>query len=97
MGGTKRDIHGVQWLLHLCGSGNTSGCHGYVESNRELAYRFGYLLRHHQRPETSPVLIRGGALVILTEDGGYEPWGAQGWRMEPATKDTPGAKPEPSS
>lgn len=94
MGGTKRNIHTIEWLLHLCGSG-TTGCHGYIESHREEAYRSGWLLRQHQRPPTSPVWIHGPALVILTEDGRYKPWGAQGWQ-EQATKDTPGGEPEPS-
>lgn len=96
MGGTTRNIHTVEWLLHICGSG-TTGCHGWIETHRERSYHHGWLMRRHQRPETSPVWIYGGALVILTPDGNYEPWGARGWRMEQATKDTPGAKPEPLS
>ncbi len=93
MGGTKRDIHTVEWLLHLCGSG-TTGCHGMIEHDRNRAYINGWLLRQHQRPETTSVKIYG-AIVYLTPDGHYVPFGAKGWRMEPATKDTPGAAPEP--
>ena len=95
MGGTKRDIETVAWLLHLCGSG-TTGCHGMIERDRERAYLNGWLLRKHQRPETSHVTIYG-AIVYLTDDGHYEPFGAKGWRMEPVTPGTSGASPDPSS
>lgn len=94
MGGTRRAIHTVEWLLHLCGWGNSTGCHGAVESSRHVAYTNGWLLRQHQTPPTSPVWVYGRTWVILKPDGTYEPWGAQpGWQMERATPDTPGAQP----
>jgi len=44
MGGTRNElIHAPANLILLCGSG-TSGCHGWVESNRDEARKFGYLL-----------------------------------------------------
>jgi 5-methylcytosine-specific restriction protein A len=44
-------------LLTLCGSG-TTGCHGWVESNRREAEIEGYIVRHGARsPGTVPVRI----------------------------------------
>lgn len=93
MGGTTRNIHTVEWLLYVCGSG-TTGCHGHIEANRTEAYTKGWLLRSHSRPETSPVWLYGHTFVILTPDGGYEPWGAT-WRTDSVTPDTGGVLPEP--
>jgi 5-methylcytosine-specific restriction endonuclease McrA len=55
-------------LLHVCGWGNTSGCHGaaHTDSNR---YANGWAVRTGYDPGLMPVLYRG-ALMILTEDGG---------------------------
>ena len=95
MGGTTRNIHTAEWLLHLCGSG-TTGCHGMIERDRERAYSNGWLLRQHEDAASTHVRIFG-AIVYLTPDGHYEPFGAKGWRMEPATPVTSGASPDPSS
>lgn len=44
-------------LLTLCGSG-TTGCHGWVESNRREAEIEGYIVRHGARvPGTVPVRV----------------------------------------
>ena len=42
-------------LLHLCGSG-TTGCHGYIESNRTVARANGWLLEFGQDPRIVPVI-----------------------------------------
>lgn len=94
MGGTTRNIHTPAWILHVCGSG-TTGCHGYIEGNRTLAYRNGWLLRANQIPATTPAWIRGTGFVILNDDGRYEPWGSA-WE-KPDTKAMPGAPSEGSS
>lgn len=47
MGGTRWEgIHSPALLVLLCGDG-TSGCHGWVESNRAAALRLGWLLSRH--------------------------------------------------
>lgn len=42
-------------LLHLCGSG-TTGCHGYIEHNRDVSYTNGWLVRQQQAPGQVPVI-----------------------------------------
>jgi hypothetical protein len=46
-------------LVLLCGSG-TTGCHGEVESQRNVAYLAGLLLRTGQDPASEPVKLRDG-------------------------------------
>jgi len=58
-------------LAILCGSGVT-GCHGEVESHRTQGYADGWLLHAGQDPAQVPVRLRGGPLMMLTVDGGYE-------------------------
>jgi hypothetical protein len=54
MGGSKVPwIHDPENLLALCGSG-TTGCHGKVESYRERAYEFGWLVRYSMTPKDAP-------------------------------------------
>lgn len=72
MGGTLRNIHTPDWLLHLCGSG-TEGCHGYIETHPEISYEKGWKMRQYQLPSTSPVQTFYG-IVILHRDGSAEPW-----------------------
>lgn len=68
MGGTKRpESNSPANLLTLCGSGVT-GCHGFVESNRELAYDWGYLVHRIDNPADVPVLTRNG--WVLFDDAG---------------------------
>lgn len=44
MGGSKKaELHQPANLIVLCGSG-VSGCHGWVESNRDKAREHGYLI-----------------------------------------------------
>jgi hypothetical protein len=76
MGGTKRDVHGLDNLLLLCGSG-TTGCHGYVESHRAWARDCGLLVPRPLDPAATPVLLRARTLfprwVTLTPEGDAEP------------------------
>lgn len=55
-------------MIHVCGWGNTSGCHGaaHTDSNR---YGNGWAVRSGFDPGLLPVLYRG-ELMMLTEDGG---------------------------
>lgn len=55
--------------LLLCGSG-TTGCHGWVESNRSEARDLGLLLRQHQDPAAVPVTLLVGR-VLLGAAGEY--------------------------
>lgn len=93
MGGTKRNIHTCEWLLHVCGSG-TTGCHGYIETHRDEAYEKGWLLRRNAGPDT-PAWLYGHVFVILTPDGGYQPQWSSRWRTGLGTEDTGGVQPEP--
>lgn len=52
-------------------------CHVRIESQRENSLRDGHLVRQGQDPATTPVLIRGG-LVLLTPVGGYADWQPDG-------------------
>lgn len=79
MGGTTDPVtNTVVNLLLLCGTG-TTGCHGWVESNRLEAIRDGYLLAQSDDPGYVPVVIAPPAfmsapptLMYLTTDGGYQ-------------------------
>ena len=71
MGGSKDPaINSPANLLFLCGSG-TEGCHGWVESNRALAYEDGLLVHRIDDPEEIPVVLRYGE-VFLDEEGGVQ-------------------------
>jgi hypothetical protein len=72
MGGTRRAIHTPSWLLAVCGMGNTSGCHGRIETHREQARARGWLLGPSDDPATTPVLHAVYGWVILLDDGGFE-------------------------
>ncbi len=71
MGGDKRAATSTAAnALLLCGSG-TTGCHGWVESNREEAYARGLLVRRHDDPAAVPVELLYGTF-LLNVDGGYD-------------------------
>jgi len=71
MGGTRRAIHSPSWLLAVCGQGNTSGCHGRIESDRPTAEANGWALPWSvEDASTVPVRLALG-LVLLDDDGGY--------------------------
>ena len=73
-GGTKRDgVNEASNLLYLCGSG-TTGCHGWVESHRALAYQLGLLVHSWDDPREVRVLVwtfLGNQRYFLTDDGRY--------------------------
>ncbi|WP_067428492.1 HNH endonuclease [Nocardioides jensenii] len=60
-------------LLLVCGTGNEdpSTCHGLIESQRTLALANGWLVPQHGDPASTPVLVAGGATVLLTATGTY--------------------------
>jgi hypothetical protein len=78
MGGSSNPKLGeVSNLLILCGSG-TSGCHGWVESNRSEAGSLGYLIpvaatAPELDPDVVPVVRINGSLVRLSNDGRVHP------------------------
>jgi hypothetical protein len=68
MGGTRRpDTNSPQSLIVLCGSA-TTGCHGWVESNRTVALSNGWAVKSNSDPLLIPVAYRGSHLW-LTDDG----------------------------
>ena len=72
MGGSKDvALNESSNLMMICGSG-TSGCHGYVESNRELSYENGWLVHSYENPATKPVLIRN-VFMLLDNEATYIP------------------------
>lgn len=65
MGGTDRPaINHPTNLLLLCGTG-TTGCHGWVESNRDTARAQGYLVASWEEPETVPFFDLVGRIWLL--------------------------------
>ena len=71
MGGSKDPaINNPSNLIFLCGSG-TEGCHGWVESNRSIAYTDGLLVHRVDDPAEIPVVLRYGE-VFLDEEGGVQ-------------------------
>lgn len=75
MGGTK-DVrsYDLRNLVTLCGTG-TTGCHGWVESNRALAYLGGWLVNGYDHLDD--ILTRpDGLAVLLGADGSRDDIGA---------------------
>ena len=58
-------------LVRLCGTG-TTGCHGFVESQRTLATVRGWLLGFLDDPEATPLSCFDG-WVLLSDDGSRTP------------------------
>jgi NTP pyrophosphatase (non-canonical NTP hydrolase) len=62
--------------VRICGSG-TTGCHGWVEGNRETARELGWLVRQGQDPAEVPILLMrpAGVLewVLLDDEGAAIP------------------------
>jgi hypothetical protein len=72
MGGTRNAATNKPWnLVLLCGTG-TTGCHGWVESNRAEAKKTGWLVSKWEAPETVPMADAYGQRFLLDED----------WRVE---------------
>ena len=71
MGGSKNPaLNAPSNILLLCGSG-TTGCHGWVESNRAEAYETGLLLHMWQIARETPVTLWHGTF-LLDDDGGVQ-------------------------
>jgi 5-methylcytosine-specific restriction endonuclease McrA len=49
--------HGLENLIHLCGSGNHSGCHGTAHSAE--GHELGWSVHSWDDPRDEPVLYRG--------------------------------------
>ena len=70
MGGTKDPaINLPSNGILLCGSGNATGCHGWVETHREEAHEQGWSIPWWQDATTYPVRYPDGNLYYLTDDG----------------------------
>lgn len=59
-------------VLHVCGLGNYSGCHGHIERNPTAAKEQGWWLLPHQDPTTAPVWVVERGRVLLLNDGTIE-------------------------
>jgi hypothetical protein len=60
MGGSRNELlHQPANLILLCGSG-TTGCHGWVESNRDKAREQGYLIQKVESAEQVPFRDNSG-------------------------------------
>lgn len=71
MGGDPRpDTDLPANLVAVCGSG-TTGCHGWIESNRDAARALGLLVRADRMPCLVPVVTWYG-WVRLDNVGGFE-------------------------
>lgn len=65
MGSTRRaDAHQPANLYAV-----SARCHSLIESNRELAYRRGWLVRQSHNPAEVPVLRYGSEWALLTDSG----------------------------
>lgn len=74
MGGSRKvHVNAAANLLFLCGSGVT-GCHGWVESNRQEAVTYGLLVPRPAFPATTPIFYRRKRWVLLQDDGSVTAW-----------------------
>jgi hypothetical protein len=69
-GSSRPDVNSPANILLTCGTGVT-GCHGMIESNRAIAYRRGWLVKHGLDPATVSTHLHAG-VVLLTADGDYQ-------------------------
>lgn len=72
-GSTAADTNSPANLLLLCGTG-TTGCHGWIESNRTKALDRGWLVLQGQDPASVCVVfpsMQGRQVVLLDHDGHY--------------------------
>ena len=73
MGGSvKKEINESANLIVLCGSG-TTGCHGWVESNRTEARKQGYLLYRIDEPDQVPFVSLDGVTRFIDNTGYKSP------------------------
>lgn len=69
MGGSKNKmLHETANLIVLCGTG-TSGCHGWVESNRAKARELGYLIQNIDFAEQIPFQDSKGVWFQIDNSG----------------------------
>lgn len=69
MGGSKnQELHKPANLIALCGSG-TTGCHGWVESHREQARTFGYLIQKVESAQEIPFKDLSGNWWLIDNNG----------------------------
>ncbi len=76
----KNRSQGGTWdlsnLLHVCGHGNTDGCHGAIHQNPEAAYANGWSVRRSRVPSEMPAWLTteyGRIYVWLHDDGTKSP------------------------
>ena len=71
MGGTHRpETNYPSNLMALCGTG-TSGCHGYLESNRTEAMDYGFIVPQYEIPSNVPVKTYTHGWVYLDDEGSF--------------------------
>ena len=71
MGGTKRpETNYTSNLMALCGSG-TSGCHGYLESHRDEAILYGFIVPQYEMPSKVAVKTYIHGWVLLNDEGTF--------------------------
>lgn len=69
MGGSKNNnLHQPANLIALCGSG-TTGCHGWVESNRQQAREEGFLIMKVESAEEIPFKDNLGKWWLIDNQG----------------------------
>ncbi len=69
MGGSKNAmLHEMANLIVLCGTG-TSGCHGWIESNRAIARELGYLIQKIESAEEIPFQDKSGLWFKIDNKG----------------------------
>lgn len=69
MGGSNNpELHKPANLIVLCGSG-TSGCHGWVESNRNRSREHGYLIHRVESAQEIPFRDDAGVWYLLDNEG----------------------------
>lgn len=68
MGGSRdKELHKSANLIALCGSG-TTGCHGWVESNRDKARELGYLIAKIESAGEIPFQDINGKWWVIDND-----------------------------
>jgi len=69
MGGSRKpELHYPANLIVLCGSGNT-GCHGWVESNRDRSREHGYLINKVESASSIPFRDNAGIWYLIDNEG----------------------------
>lgn len=61
-------LHEASNLITLCGTG-TTGCHGWVHANPQLAYEHGWLVHAWQDPKRVPIDHAKWGWCYLWDDG----------------------------